>query len=412
MLFMPSTTPAAVGRSTSIPDAELPQFRRRLLDWFHRSKRDLAWRRTRDPYRIWISEVMLQQTRVAAVTPYYRKFCARFPTVRRLAQARPESVLRAWTGLGYYSRARNLHRAAQAIVARHAGKFPRELAPALALPGIGGYTAAAVLSIAYDQPLAVLDGNVARVLARLRAVRGDLRQPKKWRRLQKTASRLLAPKASGDWNQAMMELGATLCTPRAPRCEACPVARWCRARSLGIAERLPSARRKPPTVRMTLAAAVLLDAEGRTLMVRQNENALFSRLWQFPAVALTAKAPLHMLAAEARLTGDFGLGENFRSGTRHPAAGRDPGAELASHLAAFGLQDVRLEPIATSGATSRHAVTFHNIRLAPYIARVARLPEIAGTRAPRLTELHRLPISSATRKIAAAALASLLTPSA
>jgi A/G-specific adenine glycosylase len=397
---MPST-PAAVGPSTSIPEAELPQFRRRLLDWFHRSKRDLEWRRTRNPYRIWISEVMLQQTRVAAVTPYYRKFCARFPTVRRLAQARPESVLRAWAGLGYYSRARNLHRAAQAIVARHAGKFPRELAHALTLPGIGGYTAAAVLSIAYDEPHAVLDGNVARVLARLGAVRGDLRQPKKWRDLQKTASRLLAPKASGDWNQAMMELGATLCTPRAPRCEACPVERWCRARSLGIAERLPSARRKPPTVRMTLAAAVLLDAEGRTLMVRQNENALFSRLWQFPAVSLTAKAPL---------TGDFGLGEDFRTGARHPAAGRNPGAQLASHLATLGLGDVLLEPIATSGATSRHAVTFHDIRLAPFIARVARLPEIAGTRTPRLTELHRLPISSATRKIAAAALASLSTP--
>jgi A/G-specific adenine glycosylase len=378
---MPSANHSSRAIPASIPETDLPQFRRRLLGWFHRSKRDLAWRRTRDPYRIWISEIMLQQTRVAAVIPYYRKFCARFPTVRRLAQARSESVLRAWTGLGYYSRARNLHRAAQDIMARHAGKFPRDLAPALALPGIGAYTAAAVLSIAYDEPHAVLDGNVARVLARLGAVRGDLRQPKKWRSLQQSATRLLAPNAPGDWNQAMMELGATLCTPRAPRCDECPVAQWCRARSLGIAERLPSARRKPGTVRMALAAAVLLDFEGRTLMVRQQKNApreayrgangaFFSRLWQFPAVA----------------------------------AGSDSRAELARHIAAtFDLRDVSLAPI----ATSRHAVTFHNIRLAPFLVRVARLPEIAGTRTPRLAELDRLPISSATRKIAAAAIASL-----
>jgi A/G-specific adenine glycosylase len=341
-----------------------------LLHWFHGAKRDLAWRRTRDPYRIWISEIMLQQTRVTAVTPYYRRFCARFPTMRRLARARSESVLRAWAGLGYYSRARNLHRAARSIVTRHAGKFPRDFPEALALPGIGSYTAAAVLSIAYGKPHAVLDGNVARVLARLGAVRSDLRRPRRWRGLQNTANRFLAPAAPGDWNQAMMELGATVCTPRAPQCSRCPVARWCRAHSLGIAGRLPSAREKPRTVRMTLAAAVLLDPRGRTFMVRHGNDTLFSRLWQFPAVSVR----------------------------------RNAGAELSRHLEReFGLRGVPLEP----ASMSRHAVTFHDIRLAPFLARVERLPEAAGTRAPKLTELDRLPVSSATRKIAAAAIASL-----
>src|SRR6202162_1684632 len=158
-----------------IPAAEIPKFRRRMLSWFAERKRDLPWRRTRDPYRIWLSEIMLQQTRVAAVIPYYERFLASFPNMQALARAGTDRVLANWAGLGYYSRARNLQRAAKEMVSRHAGNFPREYEAALALPGIGRYTAAAVLSIAYDAPHAVLDGNVARVLARIGAVRGDLR---------------------------------------------------------------------------------------------------------------------------------------------------------------------------------------------------------------------------------------------
>ena len=230
--------------AAGIPAREWPLFRRRLLAWFRRTKRDLPWRHTRDPYRIWLSEIMLQQTRVTTVIPYYRRFLERFPTVQHLARARPAAVLAAWAGLGYYSRARNLHLAARRIVTRHGGKFPHELDATLALPGIGRYTAAAILSIACDQPLAALDGNVARVLARLDAMRGDLRRPAAWQRLDAAADALLARHAPGDWNQAMMELGATVCTPQAPRCPQCPVARWCRAQALGLAERLPEARRK------------------------------------------------------------------------------------------------------------------------------------------------------------------------
>jgi A/G-specific adenine glycosylase len=244
-----------------IPPAEIKSFQRRLLSWFAKRKRDLPWRRTKDPYRIWLSEIMLQQTRVAAVIPYYQRFLEKFPTVQALARAKTETVLSRWAGLGYYSRARNLQGAAKEIVARHAGKFPREYGEALALPGIGRYTAAAVLSIAYEEPFAVLDGNVARVLARIGAVRGDLRAPALWRSLEAEAQDLLARKSSGDWNQAMMELGATLCTPKSPRCVECPVSAWCRARKLGVAGEIPDARIKRATVNLTIAAAVLRSEE-------------------------------------------------------------------------------------------------------------------------------------------------------
>lgn len=353
------------------------KIRRRLLAWFAVRKRDLPWRRTKDAYRIWLSEIMLQQTRVAAVVPYYKSFVARFPNVQALARARADAVLSHWGGLGYYSRARNLHRAAKEIVARHGGCFPREYDAALALPGVGRYTAAAVLSIAYGQRLAVLDGNVARVLARLGAVRGDLRAPALWRKLGATAQELLAPNAPGDWNQAMMELGATVCTPKSPRCGECPVAGWCRAQKLGIAGQLPAARTKPATVQMTLAAAVLMDPRGRTLLVRQTggDGALFSRMWQFPALETTA----------------------------------DAASKLAHHLREkFGVAaGGQMTPL----KTARHAVTFREIRLEPFLIRVARLPRIGGARTPVLGRFGHLPISSGTRKIAGAAIAQSVKPS-
>jgi A/G-specific adenine glycosylase len=355
-----------------IPAAEIPTFRRRLLSWFAHRKRDLPWRRTRDPYRIWLSEIMLQQTRVAAVIPYYERFLETFPNVRALARARTDRVLANWAGLGYYSRARNLQRAAKEIVSRHAGDFPREYESALALPGIGRYTAAAVLSIAHGAPHAVLDGNVARVLSRIGALHGDLRAPALWRKIDATAQDLLARNSSGDWNQAMMELGATVCTPKSPRCSACPVERWCRARKLGLEKKLPSARKKRATVDVTLAAAVLLDPRGRTLLVRQmdGDGALFSRMWQFPALETN---------------------------------GTDTGAALVMHLQEkFGVATKgKLMPL----ATARHTVTFRNIRLEPYLLRVARLPRVAGARAVSLAQIRRLPISNATKKIADLAIA-------
>ncbi len=359
-----------------IPAAEIPSFRRRMLSWFAERKRDLPWRRTRDPYRIWLSEIMLQQTRVAAAIPYYERFLEAFPNVQAVARAKTDRVLAHWAGLGYYSRARNLQRAAKEIVSRHASEFPREYEAALALPGVGRYTAAAVLSIAHGEPYAVLDGNVARVLARMGALHGDLRTPALWRKLEAAAQDLLARNSSGDWNQAMMELGATVCTPKSPRCEECPAEKWCRARKLGIAEKLPSARKKRATVQITLAAAVLLDPRGRTLLVRQldGDGALFSRMWQFPALETT---------------------------------GADAGAALAGHLREkFGVAGTKnLTPL----ATARHAVTFRNIRLEPFLIRVARLPRVKGARMVALSQIRRLPISNATQKIADAANANAIT---
>ena len=347
----------------------LKNFQSRLLTWFRAHQRDLPWRSSRNPYRIWIAEVMLQQTRIAAVMPYYHRFLKSFPTVQSLATANESEVLKLWSGLGYYSRARNLHRAAKIIVTQHAGKFPRHLTTALELPGIGVYTAAAVLSIAYDVPLAVLDGNVARVLARIQAIRGDLRAPKTWRTLTQTAQLFLAPAAPGDWNQSLMELGEIVCTPQSPRCPKCPVARHCRAYAQGLTAEIPEPRKKRAAINIKIAAAILRDPRGRTLLIQDpgaHDTVLFSRMWQFPAIEVT----------------------------------RNPQSQLAEHLrATLGLTAFTLEKL----PTARHGVTFRNITLLPYLARVPQLPKLPRTRILPLKNLATLPISSATRKIAVAA---------
>jgi A/G-specific adenine glycosylase len=347
----------------------LRTFQKRLLTWFRANRREHPWRRDRSDYRVWLAEVMLQQTRIAAVIPYYEKFLARFPDVKSLADASEQDVLRHWAGLGYYSRARNLRRAAREMVARHGGRFPSDFAAALALPGIGHYTAAAVLSIAFDAPHAVLDGNVARVLARLNAVRGDLRAPQQWKKLEATAQLLLAPDAPGDWNQAMMELGETICTPKSPRCAECPVARWCEARKRGLVDSIPAARKKQPGVNQRIAAAVLLDPGGRTLLVRDpgsHDSVLFSRMWQFPAVEFA----------------------------------KNPAAALADHLRSnLGIDPPNL----TELPHAKHGVTFRNITLVPFCARVAALPVRPRSRRLRLADIASAPVSSATKKIARAA---------
>jgi A/G-specific adenine glycosylase len=361
---------------------ELTSFRKQLLAWFRQFQRDLPWRRSKDPYRIWISEIMLQQTRVAAVVPYYERFLMRFPDVRALAKAPQEEVLRLWSGLGYYSRARNLQKAAQQIVALHGGEFPREAKGALALSGIGSYTAAAILSIAFDARHAVLDGNVARVLARLGAIRGDLRESRGWQALQHTAQELLDSKSPGDWNQAMMELGAMICTPRAPQCLLCPVAKFCRARKSGDPESFPERRKKREAVQVTLAAAMLITPRGETLLLPppqekvENKPAaddvatLVSRMWHFPTIAIRDDA-----LAELRIF----------------LAGILPGKNGA----------LRLEPL----AKVRHAVTYRNITVLPFRITVAKLPRVTGAKTIRLEELSTVPISNLTRKIAHAALA-------
>ena len=359
---------------------KIAALRERLLEWFHKYQRDLPWRRNKDPYRIWLSEIMLQQTRVAAVIPFYERFLEHFPTIAALASAPESEVLRLWAGLGYYSRARNLQRAAQEIVAKHGGEFPRSAEHTLALPGIGSYTAAAILSIAFGERHAVLDGNVARVIARLGAVHGDLREGARWQALKTAADELLDPDAPSDWNQAMMELGAMVCTPKSPQCLVCPVAEFCRARQLGLTEVIPEKRKKRATEEVELAAAVFIDKRGRTLLlpppqvdrdhVTQDEvKPLISKMWHFPMIAVR----------------------------------RDATRELASFLTSFDALDPDVaKPKLEELRSARHTVTYRAIRLRPFRLAVEKLPRVAGAKAVLLDDLvsrSKLAVSNLTRKI-------------
>ena len=254
----------------------------RLLQWYTVHGRDLPWRRTRDPYRLWVAEVMLQQTQVGTVIPYYRRWLKRFPTLRALASAPSSAVLAAWEGLGYYSRARHLHCAAQKIVEEHGGRLPRTVDSLRRLPGIGRYTAAAIASIAFDVDAAVLDGNVKRVLARVFDVRDDVKTARGEKRLWELAERLAPRGRTGDYNQALMDLGATICTPRAPACAICPLRAMCAARKLGVQLERPVTRKRLPVPHHLLAAGVVRKA-GRVLIVQRPPGQLLGGLWAFPA---------------------------------------------------------------------------------------------------------------------------------
>jgi A/G-specific adenine glycosylase len=261
--------------------------RKPLLDWYRANKRAMPWRETRDPYAIWISEAMLQQTRVETVIPYWERFLRLFPDVHALAIADSDDVLGAWAGLGYYSRARNLQAAARMIDESHGGKIPDDVDTLQTLPGIGRYTAGAVASIAFDQPEPVLDGNVKRVLTRLIGIREDIGLPAVIERLWKEAGSLVQGPHPGDLNQALMELGATICTPRAPHCESCPVSQSCNARPEGDAESLPIKARKKPA-RKVEAVAALVVRRGKALAVRRPSRGLLGGLWDLPGGDLAA----------------------------------------------------------------------------------------------------------------------------
>lgn len=265
--------------------SDVAALRRTLLGWYRRNHRDLPWRRTRDPYAIWLSEAMLQQTRVETVIPYWERFLTRFPSVRELAEAPADEVMQLWAGLGYYSRARNLHRAAKQIASEYGGELPADPEGLRALPGVGRYTAGAVASIAFNLPEPVLDGNVIRVLTRLHGIRDDVGQARVRERLWAEAARLVRGPRPGDFNQALMELGATLCTPKAPGCSRCPLQRRCRARRGGAPEELPH---KQPRARPRKLAAVaaLLERKGRVLAVRRPPEGLLGGLWELPGGTL------------------------------------------------------------------------------------------------------------------------------
>jgi A/G-specific adenine glycosylase len=330
---------------------------RRLVAWYRRHRRDLPWRRTRDPYRIWVSEVMLQQTTVRVVLPYYRRFLHRFPTLRSLAEARLSAVLAAWSGLGYYRRARHLHAAARLVWRRHGGLFPRRFEEALALPGVGRYTAGAVLSIAYGIPEPVVDGNVERVLSRLLLVRGDPRRRDARERLWGLARALVAAgPPPADLNQALMELGATICSPVSPACPRCPVRSSCAARAAGAQTEIPPPRaaRAPVTVRTAVA---LVTRRGRYLMVRRRGGGLMEGLWEFPALPSRD-------------------------------AGRAPG-------------DPRIRSLGRV-ATLRHTITYRRFLIEVHRGRLLAEPSGPGLRWVAASALGTLPTSSLVGKIVGA----------
>lgn len=254
--------------------------RRQLLRWYRRNARDLPWRRTRNPYRVWVSEVLLQQTRIEAALPYYERFIRAFPTVGALAAAGESRVLKLWEGLGYYSRARNLLKAAKILAARE-GRLPQTAEEWQRLPGVGRYTANAIASIAFDQCAPVLDGNVKRVLTRLFNIRRNIDKPATMRLLWPVAEKLVPPRAPGDFNQAMMELGARICIPRAPRCDRCPLGRICEARALGRQTMLPIRRAKKPLPHYHIVAAAILK-NGRYLLGKRRSGDMLGGLWEFP----------------------------------------------------------------------------------------------------------------------------------
>jgi A/G-specific adenine glycosylase len=254
--------------------------RRSLLIWYRRHKRDLPWRRTQDPYRIWVSEIMLQQTRVAAVIPYYERFLTLFPDVPTLASAPEQALLAAWAGLGYYSRARNLQKAARAIV--ELPHFPGDYAALRDLPGVGDYTAAAVASIAFGKPHAVLDGNVLRVLSRMLAERGDIKSDPVRKKLRAHAEKFLDRKRPGEFNQALMELGATICTPKQPSCGNCPVRTHCQAREQGVENQLPLNGVRASANRRELHL-LLIEKGGKILAwQRPLDSPRLAGFWELP----------------------------------------------------------------------------------------------------------------------------------
>lgn len=288
------------------PDIQwVEELRRSLLQWFAVHRRELPWRKdSKNPYAVWISEVMLQQTQVATVIPYYERFMQRFPTVESLAEAPQEEVLKHWEGLGYYSRARNLQEAARQVVREHGGCLPAETESLQQLPGVGAYTAGAIASIAFGRATPVVDGNVARVLARLFWLKGDMKKPSAQTLLWNLAHQLVDPCMPGDFNQAIMELGSTVCTPAAPECGRCPVSHLCAALRRGEPSAVPEPSPGKPSRAVTDVSAIVLN-NGEVLIGKRPPHGLWGGLWEFPRATRQGKESLEQLACKAaqELTG-------------------------------------------------------------------------------------------------------------
>ncbi|MGD0390860.1 MAG: A/G-specific adenine glycosylase [Tepidisphaeraceae bacterium] len=343
-----------------------PSLARALLAWYARNRRHLPWRPPPpgngpvDPYAVLVSEVMLQQTQVATVVPYFCRFLAAYPNVAALAASSERNVLRLWQGLGYYSRARNLHAAARKIVAQFAGQIPRSVRDLQTLPGIGRYTAGAIASIAFDQPAPILDGNVARVLCRLEKIQADPRLPATVRRLWQLAEDILPVRHCGQFNSALMDLGATICTPRQPNCPTCPLRRFCQAAAAGLQQTIPPPRKSPPAP--TLARwTICVHRQDRWLLERRPRTGRWAGLWQFPTIE----------ALHARPTPQ--------------SIGPGIGLRIA------GLRKI---------GQIRHALTHRRYVFTAFTATARTVAQLHNRRWIRLKDLHRFPLSRPQLKIA------------
>ena len=270
----------------SISEEKRHTIQTQLLDWYDRNKRDLPWRKNKDPYRIWVSEIMLQQTRVDTVIPYFERFIELFPTVEELAHAPEEQVMKAWEGLGYYSRARNLHQAAKQIALDCDGKIPSDKKTILKLNGIGPYTAGAVLSIAYDQKVPAVDGNVMRVFSRLFALLDDISSGSTRKKIESLVEEVIPDQSPGDFNQALMDLGATICTPVSPGCLFCPVRPVCDAYEKGMEEELPVKKKAKLPVRQNIAMA-FFQYQDQFIGEKRPEKGLLAGLWGLPTFEIS-----------------------------------------------------------------------------------------------------------------------------
>ena len=259
----------------------IQEFNTNLVTWFNREKRDLPWRHGKNPYRVWVSEVMLQQTRVDTVIPYYNRFMERFPTIEALAAAEPDEVVKYWEGLGYYSRVRNLHQAVREVVAVYDGIVPEEKERFEKLKGVGPYTTGAVLSIAYNQPEPAVDGNVMRVMSRQFGIYDDIAIPKTRKLFEQVVRRLMDPAHASDFNEGIMELGATVCTPKNPMCSLCPVQDDCYAYTHNVQDELP-VKTKKGAARIEMYDALYCRQEGRAAYMKRPESGLLAGMWQYP----------------------------------------------------------------------------------------------------------------------------------
>ena len=355
--------PPDEGEAPDLDEAWIGRVRRELVGWYEAGHRELPWRADRDPYRILVSEMMLVQTTVAAVLPYFARFLGQFPTVEVLAAADEADVLKAWEGLGYYRRARLLHGAARAIVRDHGGVFPSDPEAIRALPGVGRYIAGALLSFAFDRPAPIVEANTQRVLARWLAWGVDLAKPASRDRLWRAAERLVPAEGAGRFNQAFMELGALVCTPRTPSCLVCPVALECRARAQGLQDTLPIKAAKAPPLDVVEACALVARDDGRFLIVRRGPGGLWEGFWEFPTIHVAGAdpagrsfgGPVDLAEGVRRLTGvrarigpavetiRFGVTKHKVALTAHVAAAAGgelvagPGLDRVSWVDAAGL---------------------------------------------------------------------------